>query len=118
MTKKSKSDAIQDIMSESLFEQNPSIADLKQIINELEDKGQNLREPQVKALLLLQHLGDNKYLHAKNPYSHIIKAIESSYKTAVTNPEYYLDAIHETVPKPPKQVVMTGDGKVLNNNRR
>lgn len=115
---KSKSDAIQDIMSESLFEQNPSIADLKQIINELQDKAQNLREPQIKALLLLQRLGENKYLHEKNPYKDIIKNIEDKYKISVAEPSYYLDVINETVPKPPKPVIVAPDGKVVNQGRR
>lgn len=115
---KSKSDAIQDIMSESLFEQNPSIADLKQIINELKDKAQNLREPQIKALLLLKNLGENTYLHDKNPYADIIKNIEDKYKIAAAAPAYYLDAINETVPKPPKPVIVAPDGKVINQNRR
>lgn len=106
-------DKLQSVISDDLFPQVQHISDVKQVIEEMQGKSQNLREPQVKALLLLQRLGENEYLYPeKNPYEDVIKYIKKEGKQAVANPEYYLDTIEALIPKPPKPIVMAPDGKV------
>lgn len=80
---------------------------MKQVIEEMTSKAQSLREPQLKALILLQEMGENKYLHEKNPYEKLIKSILDSYKKGVADPEYYLETIEALIPKPPRPIVMS-----------
>ncbi|UOQ47228.1 hypothetical protein MUN88_14250 [Gracilibacillus caseinilyticus] len=108
----SNADKLQSVISDDLFPQVQHISDVKQVIEEMQSKSQNLREPQIKALLFLKRLGQNKYLHGdKNPYDEIYKYITTQGKTDIANPEYYLDTIEALIPKPPKPIVMAPDGK-------
>lgn len=98
---------LQSVISDDLFPHVEHISDVKQVLAEMRKNSQNLREPQVKAVLFLESLGQNEYLHGKkNPYEKIIKDITDKYKTAVANPDYYLDTIAELIPKPPKPIVL------------
>lgn len=102
---------LQSAISDDLFPQVQHISDVKQVIEEMTSKSQNLREPQVKALLLLKRLGENKYLHGEdNPYKPIYDYIVKQGKADVANPEYYLDTIEALIPKPPKPVIMAEKG--------
>ena len=77
-------DKLQSVISDDLFPQVQHISDVKQVIEEMQGKSQNLREPQVKALLLLQRLGENEYLYTvKNPYNEVIKYIKKEGKQEV-----------------------------------
>ncbi|WP_018931352.1 hypothetical protein [Gracilibacillus lacisalsi] len=108
----SNADKLQSVISDDLFPQVQHISDVKQVIEEMQGKSQNLREPQVKALLFLERLGQNEYLHKDgSPYKDLIEYIKKQGKTDVANPEYYLDTIEALIPKPPKQIVMAPDGK-------
>ncbi|TRM08786.1 hypothetical protein FH966_14745 [Lentibacillus cibarius] len=102
---------LQTAISDDLFPQAQHISDVKQVIEAMESKSQNLREPQIKALLLIKKMGENKYLHDKNPYDDLYKYITGQGKKDVANPEYYLNTIEELIPKPPKPIVMAPDGK-------
>ncbi len=103
---------LQSVISDDLFPQVQHISDVKQVIEEMASKSQDLREDQVKALLFLRRLGENSYLHGdKNPYKDIIEYITKQGKSDVANPEYYLDTIEALIPKPPKPIVMAPDGK-------
>lgn len=98
---------LQSAISDDLFPQVQHISDVKQVIEEMKSTAQNLREPQVKALLLLEQLGENKYLYPEsNPYKKLIKYIKEQGKTDVATPDYYLDTIEALIPKPPKPIVM------------
>lgn len=98
---------LQSVISDDLFPSVQNISDVKQVIEEMQSKSQNLREPQVKALLFLERMGENKYLHGgKNPYKEIVKYIKEKGKTDVASPDYYLDTIEALIPKPPKPIVM------------
>ncbi|WP_017473316.1 hypothetical protein, partial [Amphibacillus jilinensis] len=100
-------DKLQSVISDDLFPQVQHISDVKQVIEEMTNKSQELREDQIKALLYLKRLGENVYLHGdKNPYKAIYDYITKQGKTDVANPEYYLDTIEALIPKPPKPIVM------------
>lgn len=103
---------LQSVISDDLFPNVQHISDVKQVLEEMTLKAQALREPQVKALLMLESMGNNRYLHDKNPYAPIIKAITDQYKKGVANPDFYLDTIEALIPKPPKPIVMTDKGVV------
>lgn len=103
----SNADKLQSVISDDLFPTVNHISDVKQVLEEMTLKAQSLREPQIKALLLLENLGENKYLHEKNPYKALVKSILNDYKKGVANPEYYLDTIAELIPKPPRPILMS-----------
>lgn len=108
----SNAERLQSVISDDLFPQVHHISDVKQVIDEMQSKSQNLREPQIKALIMLKNMGENTYLHEKNPYEDVYKYITKQGKIDVANPEYYLDTIEALIPKPPRPIVMApGDGK-------
>ena|SRR5690625_1165172 len=106
-------DKMQSVISDDLFPQVQHISDVKQVIEEMTAKAQELRQDQVKGLILLNSLGDNDYLHGKNnPYKEVYKYITGQGKKDVADPDYYLDTIEALIPKPPKPIVMApGDHK-------
>jgi hypothetical protein len=102
---------LQGVISDDLFPNVQHISDVKQVIEEMTKLSQNLREPQIKALLLLQKMGENTYIHKNgNPYTKIYKYIIGEGKTHVANPDYYLDTIEGLIPKPPKPVILAEKG--------
>lgn len=102
---------LQTAISDDLFPQVQHISDVKQVIEEMTGKAQNLREEQIKALLFLKSMGENEYLHGKdNPYMEIYKYIIEKGKSHVAAPEYYLDTIEALIPKPPKPIIMAEKG--------
>lgn len=97
---------LQSAIQDDLFPQVHHISDVKQVLEEMRGNAQNLREPQIKAILLLDSLGKNTYLHGdKNPYTKLIDYIMKG-KEYVADPEYYIDTIEALIPKPPKPIVM------------
>lgn len=118
-TKKTSGQTMQDVISDTLFAAPEHISDIKQVLEIMQNKGQDLREEQVKGLIYLHKLGENKFLHPNgNPYKDIITSIEKKYKVAVVSPRYYLDTIEELVPKPPKPIILTergGRAQVIGN---
>ena len=101
---------LQSVISDDLFPQVAHISDVKQVIEEMQSKAQSLREPQVQGLLYLKNLGENKYLHDKNPYLELYKFLTGAGKVAVASPDYYLDTIEALIPKPPKPIVLAEKG--------
>ena len=102
---------LQSVISDDLFPQVQHISDVKQVIEEMTGLSQNLREPQIKALLLLKRMGENTYLHPDgNPYKGVYDYITGKGKTHVANPDYYLDTIEALIPKPPKPVILAEKG--------
>jgi len=102
---------LQSVISDDLFPNVQHISDVKQVIEEMTLKAQNIREPQLKAIILLEQMGENQYLHGdKNPYQPLIKSILDQYKKSIADPNYYLDTIEALIPKPPKPIVMAEKG--------
>lgn len=102
---------LQSVISDDLFPNVSHVSDVKQVIEEMTGKAQNLREPQMKALLLLKQMGDNSYLHPDgNPYQGLYDYIIGQGKKDVANPDYYLDTIEALIPKPPKPVILAEKG--------
>lgn len=106
-----KGSDLQSVIGDDLFPKVDHISDVKQVIEEMTDKAQNMREQQVKAILLLQKMGENKYLHPNgSPYKSIIKYIKEEAKKAVADPIYFLETIEALIPKPPKPIIMAEKG--------
>ncbi|MGG0718393.1 hypothetical protein ABE096_12485 [Robertmurraya massiliosenegalensis] len=102
---------LQSAIGDDLFPQVAHISDIKQVIEEMTKLSQNLREPQMKALILLEKMGENKYLHPNgNPYKGLYDYILNDGKTHIADPNYYLDTIEALIPKPPKPIVLAEKG--------
>ncbi|WP_430483504.1 hypothetical protein [Rossellomorea marisflavi] len=102
----SNAEKLQSAISDDLFPQVQHISDVKQVLEEMQANAQNLREPQIKAMILLEKMGENTYLHGNdNPYKKILGSIMEG-KVHVADPGYYLDTIESLIPKPPKPIVM------------
>lgn len=102
----SNSEKLQSVISDNLFPEVHHVSDVKQVLEEMKSNAQELQEWQVRALILLKHLGENKYLHpGGNPYEEIEKMIMES-KIHVADPGYYIDTIEALIPKPPRPIVM------------
>jgi hypothetical protein len=97
---------LQQVIGDDLFPNVQNISDVKQVLEFMEGVAQPLREEQIRAIILLESLGENKRLHTKNPYKQIQDAIMGVYKKAVGETDVYLDTIEKLIPKPPKPIVM------------
>jgi hypothetical protein len=107
----SNAEKLQSVIGDDLFPQVHNISDVKQVIEEMKGNAQSLREPQIKAMILLKQMGENTYLHEKNPYKEVLKFVMEG-KVHVADPVYYLDTIEALIPKPPKPIVLAEkDGK-------
>jgi hypothetical protein len=72
----SNAEKLQAAISDDLFPAVQHISDVKQVLEEMKGNSQNLREPQIKALILLEKMGNNTYLYGdKNPYRDLIDFI-------------------------------------------
>lgn len=101
---------LQEIISDDLFPTVQHISDVKQVLDFMRPHAQPLREEQVRAILYLRELGNNKTMHPKgNPYENLIKKIEE-YREIIADPEIFLDTIESLVPKPPRPILMSSDG--------
>ncbi|MBP3041757.1 hypothetical protein J9303_20150 [Bacillaceae bacterium Marseille-Q3522] len=97
---------LQQAISDDLFPQVQHISDVKQVLEEMKSNAQDLREPQLKAIILLERMGNNTYLHGENnPYKKLIDYVMKG-KELVADPAYYIDTIEALIPKPPKPIVM------------
>lgn len=102
----SNAEKLQSVISDDLFPTVQHISDVKQVLTEMKGNAQNLREPQIKAIMLLNQMGGNTYIHGdKNPYKDLIKFVMQG-KEYVADPDYYIDTIEALIPKPPKPIVM------------
>jgi len=109
---------LQSVIGDNLFPEVQHISDVKQVLELMKDVGQNISQDQLRAIVFLKRMGENKVIHPNgSPYEDLIKAILTDYKTAVVNPAYYLDTIEELIPKPPKPVIFAPNGKQVTNGR-
>jgi len=106
------SNKLQNVIGDDLFPNVQHVSDVKQVLEFMKPVAQPLREEQIRSLIFLNQLGENKRLHPKNPYTGIINKILDDYKTAIAETKVYLDTIEELIPKPPKPVVMMPNGKM------
>lgn len=111
MNPMSDSQKLQQAIGDNLFPEVAHVSDIKQVLEVMKDKAQELQEPQVRALILLEKLGENKYLHGdENPYKDVIKFVKEEAKVSVADPEFYIRTIEALIPKPPKQMIVTEKG--------
>lgn len=109
---------VQDILGDNLFQQPVHVSDVKQVLESMRDVAQNISQDQLRAIVLLKQMGDNKTIHKEgNPYEKLINAILTDYKVAVANPAFYLDTIEELIPKQPKPIVFAPNGKQVSAGR-
>lgn len=109
---------VQDILGDNLFQQPVHVSDVKQVLESMRDVAQNISQDQLRAIVLLKQMGENKTIHTDgNPYESLINAILTDYKVAIANPAFYLDTIEELIPKPPKPIVFAPSGKQVNTGR-
>ncbi|MGG3873219.1 hypothetical protein [Brevibacillus laterosporus] len=102
---------LQDVINDTLFPTIQNIADVKQVLDFMKPVTQPLREEQVRAILYLEQLGNNKLLHPEeNPYKGLIESIKK-FRQDLADPEFYIDTIEALVPKPPKPILLKDDGK-------
>ena len=102
---------LQNAINDDLFPKVDHISDIKQVVAEMKGLSQNLREPQMKALIYLLKMGENQYLHPNgNPYKELYEYIIDKGKTHIADPNYYLDTIEALIPKPPKPILLTEKG--------
>ena len=105
------SSKLQQAINDDLFPKVAHVSDIKQVIGEMKGLSQNLREPQMKALILMKKLGENKYLHPDgSPYEDLYKYIIGDGKRDIADPNYYLDTIEALIPKPPKPILLAEKG--------
>lgn len=109
---------LQSVITDNLFPEVAHISDVKQVLELSKEYAQNISQEQLRAIVFLQDLGSNTYVHPKgNPYQKFIDKILDGYKTAVANPNYYLDVIEELIPKQPKPIVFAPNGKQVGGIR-
>lgn len=103
-------DKLQSVITDNLFPEVQHISDVKQVLEEMTTKAQELQAEQIRAILLLRQMGQNEYLHEKNPYEPIIKFIMEG-KVLVADPDFYIETIEALIPKPPRPIVMAEKDK-------
>lgn len=109
---------LQSVIGDNLFPEVQHISDVKQVLELMKGIAQNISQEQLRAIVLLQQLGENTTIHPNgSPYEKLIKGILTDFKTAVANPSYYLDTIEELIPKPPKPIVFAPNGKQVTTGR-
>lgn len=109
---------LQGVIGDNLFPEIQHVSDVKQVLELMKGLAQNISQEQLRAVIFLNQLGENKLIHPNgNPYEKLTKAIMTDFKTAVANPAFYLDTIEELIPKPPKPVVFAPSGKQVNTGR-
>lgn len=110
-------DKIQSILSDNLFPAVNHISDVKQVLEYMERVAQAVSEEQLRAAILLEMIGQNERLHGKdNPYkwlvTNLIGTVKETgiWKKAVAPTSVFLDTMQELIPKPPRPIVVTGNG--------
>jgi hypothetical protein len=102
---------LQSVINADLFSSTPAVADIKQVLQFMEPHAQPLSEPQIRAIVYLNWLG-NRPLHkayreankGKHPYSDLVKWIMESAQCAA-NPNVFIRVIEALVPRPIQQMV-------------
>lgn len=113
-----KKASVQDVIGD-LFPQVNHISDVKQVIEEMTGKAANLQQEQMRAILMLQQMQTNNYLHGDSkPYDALIKMITKDFKLAAAEPTFWLDLINELIPKQPKPLIILPNGKAVQEVRK
>lgn len=106
MSKHKNAETLQSVISDDLFPTVHHISDVKQVLEEMKGNAQNLTQEQIKALLLLEQLGSNEYLHKDDPYKDLRTYIVTQGKKDVADPSYFIDTIEALIPKPPRPILL------------
>lgn len=102
----SNAEKLNQVISDNLFPEVQHVSDVKQVLEQMKEVGQNYQEWQIKAMILLDTLGNNDYIHPDgSPYKDIIKTVDDA-REKVVDPDYFIDTIEALIPKPPKPIVM------------
>lgn len=102
---------LQDVISDDLFPTVQHVSDVKQVLEFMRPVAQPLREEQIRAILYLEALGNNRDMHPQgNPYLKIIEQI-IDHREKIADPDIFLDTIGELIPKPPKPILMNEKGE-------
>lgn len=98
---------IQDVLMGDVYrnDQQPRIADVKQVIDTLKDKVQPLTPVQMQCIGYLQHLQSRKIHQGKKPYADLIKQIQDD-APKVAPPGFFVRVIEALIPR-----TMYVDGK-------
>lgn len=105
-TQQNKTPDLQSVISADLFSSQPTVADIKQVLDFMEPHAQPLAEAQIKAIAYLNHIG-TRPLHeeyrkankGKHPYSDFVRWIMESAQ-AQASPNVFIRVIESLVPKP------------------
>jgi hypothetical protein len=123
MESQRNTERIQNVLTDDLFPNVQHISDVKQVLEYIENIAQAVSEGQLRAAILLEQMGNDKYLHPDgNPYHWIVDRLiggkeKGVYKTgiwkkAVAPTSVFLDTLQELIPKPPRPIVVApGAGK-------
>lgn len=91
---------IQKVINNDLYsEPQPATADVKQVINELENKAVPMTGHQIRAKNYLEYLQSREIHQGKKPYQHIIDSIENDTKKTAL-PGYFIRVIEAMIPRP------------------
>lgn len=91
---------IQSVINRDLYsEPQPHIAEVKQVIEQLEDKIVPLSSAQVQAINYLQYLQSRPLHNGNKPYKNLIESIEKHAKKTGL-PGYFIRVIEALVPRP------------------
>lgn len=91
---------IQKVINDDLYSQpQPQTADVKQVIQALEDKAVPLTSIQIRAKNYLEYLQSRDLHQGKKPYQSLIDSIvNDTKKTAV--PGFFIRVIEAMIPRP------------------
>lgn len=91
---------IQSVLMGDLYrgDQQPKIADVKQVLDTLKERVQPLTPAQLQAIQYLRHLQSRPIHEGKKPYDDIIKAIEEG-APKVAPPGFFIRVIEALIPR-------------------
>lgn len=91
---------IQSVLMNDLYrnDQQPKIADVKQVIDTLKERVQPLTPAQLQAITYLNHLQDRSIHSDTKPYDDLIKAIEGG-APKVAPPGFFIRVIEALIPR-------------------
>jgi hypothetical protein len=105
------SNKLQDVISDDLFPNVQHVSDVKQVLEFFKPVAQPMRQEQIRAILYLESLGNNRIMHpGGNPYLKLIEQV-IDHREKIADPDVFLDVIGELIPKPPKPILMNDKGE-------
>jgi hypothetical protein len=91
---------IQKVINNDLYsEPQPVVADVKQVIQALDEKAVPLTGPQIRAMNYLEYLQSRPIHQGKRPYDGIIESIKNDTKKTAM-PGFFIRVIEAMIPRP------------------